>query len=445
MEFTIWDVLIDFSIISGLLLLGVVMRAKIVFIQRTFMPASIIAGILGLILGPYVLDILPFTELIGSYPGLLIAFVFAALPFSTGKFKVKEVIGKVGGLWSYSQTIMLLFYGLGLLFVLVFLSPFFSDLHNGFGLLLAAGFVGGHGTAAAVGDAFAQQGWEEATSIAMTSATVGALTAISVGLVLIKRAAAKGHANYIQDFKELPNGLRTGLQPKEEWESIGESKVSSIVIDPLIYHVMFIVIATGIGYYLSVLGEQLLPQVAIPAFSLAFIIALLIRLIIDAVGADKYLDKEVFSKISGGATDYLVAFGIASINLTVVAQNMVPFIILMIFGIILAYVFYRFLSGYYFQENWFEKGIFTFGWITGAVAMAIALIRVADPRQESKTLDDFGLAYVPIAPVEIALITFGPLFIASGQHWLFVIITLVATIAILLFSYSQGWVKKSRS
>jgi len=81
---------------------GVALNITIRLIQRTFMPASIIAGILGLILGPYALDILPFTELIGSYPGLLIAFVFAALPFSTGKFKVKEVIGKVGGLWSYS-------------------------------------------------------------------------------------------------------------------------------------------------------------------------------------------------------------------------------------------------------------------------------------------------------------------------------------------------------
>ena len=445
MEFSIWDVLVDFSIISGLLLVGVLLRAKIVFIQKSFMPASIIAGILGLIFGPYALDLLPFSELVGTYPGMLIAFVFAALPFSTGKFKVKEVINKVGGLWSYSQTIMLLFYGLGLLFTLVLLAPFFTDLHNGFGLLLAAGFVGGHGTAAAIGDAFAQQGWEEATSIAMTSATVGALTAIGIGLMLIKRAAAKGHANYIQDFKYLPNGLRSGLLPEKEWESMGETRVSSIVIDPIVYHVMFIVIATGIGYYLSVLGEQILPNVAIPAFSLAFIVALIIRLLTEAVGADKYLDKEVFTKISGGATDYLVAFGIASINLTVVAQNMVPFIILMIFGMVLAYVFYRYLSGYYFQENWFEKGIFTFGWITGAVAMAIALIRVADPKQESETLDDFGLAYVPIAPVAIALITFGPLFIASGQHWLFIVITLVLTIAILLFSYSQGWVKLKRN
>lgn len=440
MELSVWDILTDFGLISLLLILGVLLRAKLTFIQKSFMPASIIAGILGLIFGPFGFDIIPFTDFIGSYPGLLIAFVFASLPFSTGKFKWSEVIGKVGGLWSYSQVIMLLFWGGGLLFALILLGPIF-DVHNGFGLLLAAGFVGGHGTAAALGDAFARQGWEEATSLAMTSATIGAICAIGVGLFLIRRAADKGYTNYIKKFDELPQGLRTGLLEEDEYESMGEEKVSSIVIDPLIYHFIFVAAATAIGYYLSVLGEELLPAVSIPSFSLAFIVALIMRIIIEKLGADKYFDTKVMSKVSGGATDYLVAFGIASINLTVVAQNLLPFTILMVFGVILAYVFYRYLSGLYFQENWFEKGIFTFGWITGAVAMAIALIRIADPKLESNTLDDFGLAYVPIAPVEILLITFSPIMILNNQHWLFVVIMFVASAVILFISYRAKWIQ----
>src|SRR5699024_1615690 len=111
---------------------------------------------------------------------------FGTLPLTTQKFKWSEIAGRVGKLWSYSQIIMILMWGVGLLFALVLLVPLF-DVHNGFGLILAAGFVGGHGTAAAVGDAFSQQGWEAATSLAMTSATIGALLAISVGLALIKR------------------------------------------------------------------------------------------------------------------------------------------------------------------------------------------------------------------------------------------------------------------
>lgn len=439
MEFTVWDMLTDFGLISILLIIGMVLRANFKFIQKSFMPASIIAGILGLIFGPYALDIIPFTDFISSYPGLLIAFVFASLPFSTGKFKWSEVINKVGGLWSYSQIIMLLFWGGGLLFSLIILGPLF-DVHNGFGLLLAAGFVGGHGTAAALGDAFAQQGWEEATSLAMTSATIGAICAIGVGIMLIRRAADKGHTNYIQKFENLPQGLKSGLLDEKDYSSMGEERVSSIVIDPLIFHVILVVSATAIGYSLSILGERLMEGVTIPAFSLAFIVALIMRIIIEQLKVDKYIDNKIMSNIGGGATDYLVAFGIASINLTVVAQNLAPFLILMVFGVILALVFYRYLSGIYFKENWFEKGIFTFGWITGAVAMAIALIRISDPKLESNTLDEFGLAYIPIAPVEIAIITFAPLMILNGQHWWFVAIMMLGSIAILLFSRNRKWI-----
>lgn len=230
MEFTVWELLIDLSLISALMLIGVVLRAKFVFIQRTFMPASIIAGILGLIFGPFGFDWIPFTEFIGSYPGLLIAFVFASLPFATGKFKVKEVVNKVGGLWSYSQLIMVLFWGGGLLFAFLLLGPFF-DVHDGFGLLLAAGFVGGHGTAAALGEAFADQGWEEAMSLGMTSATIGAIVAIGVGILLIRRAANQGHTNYISSFDNLSDGLKTGLLNKREYKSMGEERVSSMSLN----------------------------------------------------------------------------------------------------------------------------------------------------------------------------------------------------------------------
>ncbi|MFB9861528.1 sodium/glutamate symporter [Salinicoccus siamensis] len=443
MEFSVWNLVTDVGLIAMLLLVGMFLRARIGLLQRSFMPASIIAGILGLILGPNMLGWLPFSDFIGDYPGVLITIVFASIPLTTGRFNIKKTINKVGGLWSYSQIAMLLMWGLGLVFALVLLGPVF-DLHNGFGLILAAGFVGGHGTAAAIGGAFEQQGWEEATSLAMTSATLGAILAISVGLLLIKRSADAGYANYISKFDDLPEELRTGLVPEDKREWMGKDTVSAISIDPLLFHIALVMFVSMIGYYLSKFGESLYAGLSIPAFSIAFLIGLILSLLMQSADMDKYIDKSVVSKISGSATDVLVAFGIASINLTVVAQNIVPFSILMAFGILFTYVFYRFVSQYYFQENWFEKGIFTFGWITGAVAMGIALLRIVDPRLESNTLEDYGLAYIPIAPVEIALITFAPLFIASGQHWLFALITIGASAAILIFSYTRGWLHVKR-
>ncbi|WP_040983934.1 sodium/glutamate symporter [Oceanobacillus jeddahense] len=440
MEFSVWNIVTDIGLISLLLVLSVVLRAKIRLLQRSFMPASILAGILGLIFGPNGFGIIPFSDFIGDYPGILIAVVLGALPLSTQNFKWSEIMGKVGSLWSYSQIIMLLAWGGGLLFALILLVPTF-DVHNGFGLLFAAGFVGGHGTAAALGDAFAQQGWEEATALAMTSATIGAILSIAVGLALIKSGTNKGYANYISSFDRLSEELKTGLIPKGKRHSMGTDTVSSISIESLSFHLGLVAFATTIGYYLSQLGESLYPNLVIPAFALSFLVGLMIRQLMQVAKADDYIDKSVMSKIGGSATDFLVAFGIASINLTVVADNVVPFTILLIFGILFNYFFYKVVSKYYFQENWFEKGIFTFGWITGAVAMGIALLRTVDPKLESKTLDEFGLAYIPIAPVEIMLITFAPLFILNGQHWLFTVITIGACFIIFIFSYYKKWIK----
>lgn len=312
MDISVWDILIDLGIISLLLLIGVFLRANVKIIQKSFMPASIIAGIIGLIFGQSGFNILPFSDFVGEYPGVLIAIVFASLPLTTPKFKWADMFDKVGKLWSYSQIIMILMWGGGLLFALVLLVPLF-DVHNGFGLLLAAGFVGGHGTAAAIGEAFASQGWEEATSLAMTSATIGAIVAIGVGLLLIKSSANKGQANYITRFDQLPRDLRTGLIHKKNRESMGESTISSIVIDPLFFHVILVLFVTTIGYFLSQLGESLYADLSIPAFSLAFLVGLALRKLLEVTRADKYVDRKVMSTIGGSSTDLLIAFGIASI------------------------------------------------------------------------------------------------------------------------------------
>lgn len=444
MNLSAWDLFVDVGFISLLLVAGTIIRAKVRWVQNLFLPASIIAGILGLALGPNGIGLIPFTNQIGTYPGILIAVIFGAIPIATQSVKFKEIAGRVGSMWSYSQMIMLAMWGVGLLFSLLLLNNIWGDLNLGFGLLLAAGFIGGHGTAAAVGDAFAKQGWEEGLSLAMTSATIGVICSIVVGLAFIKYYSKKGETNYLARFEDLPRELRTGLIPPEKRTSTKMDTVSSIAVDPLVLHVALVTIIALGGYYLSELGQTLLPSVTIPAFSLAFLVGLAIKGIMKKTNSDQYINADVMNRISGSATDFLVAFGIASISLSAVASYIVPFALLLVFGLVFAWFVFRILSGKFFGPIWFERGIFTWGWITGTTAMGIALLRIADPESKSKTLDDYALAYIPIAPVEILLITFAPLMIATNQHWLFVLITLGASIAIYLFAMSRGWVKNEK-
>src|SRR5699024_3053959 len=253
------------------------------------------------------LGLLPFTDSIEDYPSVLIAVVFASIPFSTPKFNWSKMLNKVGRLWSYSQVIMILMWGLVLFFSLIILVLLF-DVHKGFGLILAAGFVGGHGTAAALGSAFESQGWEEATSLAMMSATIGAIVAIAVGLMLIRSNANKGNTNYISRFEDLPEDLKTGLFKKENRESLGETTVSSILIDPIVFHLLLVLIATAAAYVTSVFGESLYEDLSIPVFSLSFLYALLFRYLMSLMKADKYIDHKVMNNIGGSENDILIDF-----------------------------------------------------------------------------------------------------------------------------------------
>lgn len=445
MDFSPWVLFTDIGLIAVLLLVGTIIRAKVKIVQQMFLPASIIAGILALALGPNGVGWLPFSDQIGTYPGILIAVIFGTLPLLSPRIDWKAIKTRVGSMWAYSQLAMVLMWGGGLLFAVLFLNPFWDELHDGFGLLLAAGFVGGHGTAAAIGDTFAQNGWEEARSLAMTSATVGIISAILIGILFIKRGSSKGHTSFLASFDELPNELRTGLIPPESRVKSETDTVSSISIDPYVFHFSIVAIIALGGYYLSQLGEYLMPSVAIPAFSLAFLVGLLVKKIMNSTNTDKYMSTAVVDRISGSATDILVAFGIGSISISVVLDYAVPLILLFIFGLFYAFMFFSIISKRFFEEYWFEKGIFTWGWTTGTVAMGMALLRIVDPKSESKTLDDYGLAYIPIAPVEILLVTFAPIFVLNSQSWVFLAIVGAFSLVIYLMSIRYRWLTRTKT
>lgn len=439
MDFSPWALFVDLGLISLLFLVGKLIRAKVRFIQELFLPASLIAGFLGLLLGPNGFKILPFSSAIGTYSGILIALVFGALPLGGKKVPWKTIYTRIGNMWAYSQAVMILQWGAGMVFGLVILRTMWKDLHNGFGLMLASGFSGGHGTAAAVGQAFASHGWEEAGTLAMTSATVGVVSAIVGGLILIKWGSKRGYTRFITDFDDLPIELKTGLIPEEKRQPVGIETVSSISIDPLAFHAALMFFTAMTGYYLSKWGAVIIPKVSIPTFCMAFIAGLALQRILVATKADVYVDKKTLTRISGTCTDLLVAFGIASIKLPVVIKYAMPLTLLFIFGLVYCFVVFRYLAPRLFMKFWFEKSIFTWGWATGTMAMGIALLRIVDPNLESQALDDFALAYIPIAPVEIAVVSFAPLLIVTGQHWTFTLAALGFGFAALVIAKVCGW------
>jgi len=440
-NFTPWTLFVDVGIISLLLLTGKLMRVKIRLIQQLFIPPSLLAGFLGLVLGPNGFDIIPLSNQTGTYAGILIAFIFGALPLTSQK--VKEQGAMVGSMWAYSQAGMLLQWALGGLLGLLVLNHFWP-LSPGFGITMPSGFCGGHGTAAAIGQSFTNLGYDEILTLAMTAATVGIVATVIIGLIIVKWGTKNGHTSFLTSYNDLPHELRTGLLPKEKRESMGLSSCSSISIDSLTFNLIVVAaIALG-GYGVSKLVSYFLPGFELPVFSCAFVIGLLVKKVFDHTKVSNYICPQTVGHISGTFTDLLVAFGIASIKLSVVVEYIIPLSILLLTGLMLTLLYVIVLARKLMRDYWFEKALFTWGWFTGTMAMGIALLRVVDPSMRSRTLDNYALAYLFIAPVEIALITFAPIVFCAGYGLLFSFICLAAGLLVLLIAYLKGWFIKRK-
>ena len=433
--FNPWTLFVDIGIISLLLLLGKLMRVKIKFIQKLFIPPSLLAGFIGLALGPHGFDVLPISSQTGTYAGILIAFIFGALPLTSQKTKGNQ---EIGAMWVYSQAGMLLQWAFGGLLGLLVLSQFWP-LSPAFGITMPSGYCGGHGTAAAIGQAFGQLGQDEILTLAMTAATFGIVASVILGLIFVKWGTKNKHTAYLADYKDLPSELRTGLLPQEKRESMGESTCSSISIDSLTFNLAIIsAIALG-GYGISKLAAYYMPGFELPVFSCAFVAGIIIKKMLDKTRASESICPQTVGHISGAMTDYLVAFGIASIKLSVVLEYIVPLAILLLSGLAVTLIYVFFMGRKLMKECWFEKALFTWGWFTGTMAMGIALLRVVDPKMKSRCMDSYALAYLFIAPVEIALITFAPVAFVNGYGLLFASICLVAALGVLSVAYFKKW------
>lgn len=434
--FSPWTLFVDIGIISLLLLVGKLMRVKIKWVQKLFIPPSLLAGFIGLALGPYGFDILPLSNQTGTYAGILIAFIFGALPLTSQKAKGNN--SEIGSMWVYSQAGLLLQWAFGGLLGLLVLNQIWP-LSPGFGITMPSGYCGGHGTAAAIGQAFGQLGFDEILTLAMTAATVGIVASVILGLVFVKWGAKKKHTTYLADYNDLPSELRTGLLPTDKRESMGESTCSSISIDSLTFNLAVVcAIALG-GYGISKLAAYFMPGFELPVFSCAFVAGILIKKVLDRTHASESICPQTVGHISGAMTDFLVAFGIASIKVSVVIEYIVPLSILLLSGLAVTLFYVFFMARKLMKDCWFEKALFTWGWFTGTMAMGIALLRVVDPKMKSRCLDSYALAYLFIAPVEISLITFAPVAFTNGYGLIFSGICLVAGLSVLSVAYFKKW------
>ena len=440
---TVTDFLLDFCIMSGLLLVSHIIRTRVKLFQNLYIPAPLIAGFLGLFLGHQFLNVLPFSSAISDYAGVLISVVFGTM-FLGERRKVSfgSMVKKAGDSFFVNGAAEIAQFGLFILIGVLVLPLVFPGINESFGLMLPAGFAGGHGTAAAMGGVFAEHGWDEATSIGQAFATIGLLGGIVFGVALVNLGTRKGYTRVLKKVEELPEEMRIGLNPPEKRESLGEDTVNSISMDSLTGHGALVLATTGLAYLINHGLSIVLPQIAFPTYGIAIICGILLQALLRALKLDTYVDKRPITHICSCTTDYLVAFGVASISINVVVKYAVPIAVLAVLGFACVFFFHFVIAGHFLRNCWYERGLFIFGQCTGVLATGVLLLRVSDPEFRTGALGDFGLVWLFFTIVDALLVALTPTLLLAG--WGLpagVVITLLAVVFLLL-SWKMFGVRK---
>lgn len=415
-SFTLYALLMDLAYAAAFLVFSQFLRKKIKLLQDLYIPASLIAGLLGLLCGPQFLGVITYSSAVSSYAGMLVILLFATLTLGyKGERRgsvVQSVVGVRDTLFSH-LTAGFLQFGLATILGLLLVKFIWPDMHPAIGILAPAGFAGGHGTAATVGQILEESGFEGATGIGITFATLGLLSGIILGMVNINIAVRVGATKHTKKISEIPEEMRTGWIPQGKRGNMGEAVMSPSSIDPSGWHWCIVLICAGIGYVLN-LCIPAIAGVKLPAMCYAALVGLVFQTLMNKTGNGHYINKVGINRVGGTVTDFLVFFGTASMNAQVVLDYLGPIVILSIFCIVCTTFVLWVLGPMMFTKGWFERGIYIFGMMNGVIATGVTLLRVIDPNSESGTLEDYGIAYAPMSWQNMVQQGVMPVMCASG-------------------------------
>ena len=453
------------------------MRIRFLVFRFLFIPASVIAGAIGLLV-LQTGQVMEWTQaadcslVLRSWPGWLIAVVFAGMLLERRPSSFRESMSRVGREGLMVWVIALGQTAIGLLATWLIVQSLY-DVPNSFGMLIETGFAGGHGTAAAMGQVFAHPSidLEGGLDLGILMATCGLVYGLISGIVWVNLGVRAGWVRTRVSARENANRSSSG---DSNLIPIGFARIGGDTIDPLLLQMIWLTLAFAIGLGMqsfvtwaagfveawmtlsnatseaeSELSKRLGLQAMVgtfPLFIYTLFGGLAVRKGLRAFGLERAIDRETINRLTSTAMDILVVAAIATLNLQAVATLILPFSLLLILGAIWSglclLVFARWLLP---REHWFELGLINYGMSTGTTATGFVLLRLVDPELESGAAEDYAMAAPLSSPfVGGGMMTIGlPLLILERFPIGMSTITICAMVAVMLV-IGRRWNRASR-
>lgn len=396
---------------SLLILLAIVLGARLVKrksqrLQRLFLPSALIAGIIGLILGPQVLNYISadVTDIWATLPKQLIIVVFAGLFLGRHIPSRKEIWRLAGPQIAFGNALAWGQYVIGIGLTMLILTPLFKTPPIA-GALIEISFEGGHGTSAGLAPVFNNLGWAAGADVALALATFSIFAAVICGMLIINWQKRK--EGTLQDDEEWERQRRQQIRSGYNLYNLGNKINSTPMV--VVRCIIAYAVAIGIGWlmYQGLIRAEafvlagytdlrFMPYV--PFFPLAMIGGMIVQMLLQKTNTQHLLNKRVIDVIGAIALDILIASAIATVSLSAIASNWQVFVVLGFAGT--AWILFAFfwLAPRMFPSYWFEKGLTNIGQSMGTTATGFMFQRLADPGNVSKARESFSYKQLVFEP-----------------------------------------------
>lgn len=389
----IWDVLM----LSLFLGLATYLKRSFRFFEKFFIPNAIIAGFIGLLLGPQFLRLVSFNaEHMGNiiYHLMSVGFISLALKERNTE-KNRDIVNT--GIFIVNGYVLQGIIGLGLSLFMAY--TFLPDLFPVFGMLLPLGYGQGAAQAYSMGKQWESLGFLNGGNIGLSVAAMGLLWACLGGIPLMNFLIRK------QKIKpahlDNPNAESHGKEIQKEdigdAESVDGFTIQLFTIG-IIYLATYGVLRglTSILGTMGTFGTTLSTMLWGFSFIIASLLAILFRFLYDLLRKKKVIVREYTSdflleRIAGGAFDYMIAASIAAISISILKQYLLPTLVIGMTGGIITVFYIVYVCKRIYRTDVLENMLALYGNLTGIVSTGLALVKEIDPRFESSATKNLVL------------------------------------------------------
>ena len=414
-------------------------------LERFGLPIAVISGIAGISIGPF--GFIHFlsretTNVWSNFPTPLLSLVFATLMMGRPIPNINGLVKPI-----FNQFLLALSLGFGQFFigglVVKYLLSQYMETNPLMGCLIEVGFEGGHGAASIIGESFNRLGFPDGLDLGLAMATMGLLSSSILGSIFIFLGRTFG----LSDTEKI-------IEKKDDF--ITNTKVGIFAdLRILIVNLGFSGLAISFGFLLLTFlkfisrsfGEFSKEIIfSLPVFPFILIGSLLIRYILEKTKNTELISNILQREIGILSTDLLIFTAMASLDIAVVFENWIIILVLTIFGLVWNLFCISYFAYFIFDDYWFEKSLIEFGNSTGVVASGLLLLRLADPKNISKTLPIFtskqlfaqlilsGGLFTVLAPLMISRI--------GLDYWTEICAAITIAILLIAFLFNSGEVKK---